>query len=1263
MQMKTLTSKAMLLVLCCLMFWFGAPLNQISEANESPYTTPSFSDSINGNHSTILNPIDLTANVPNLPRDRAAESAAPTKLEQEEWTYNVTITVTAPSTGWGKVEIFTNQKSDLLLTPLGDLPPPLPLDTFLEMEQLEIKDQWGSDVAWTSTLFSWGAPFLEFHLSEASEPPYFISYRVNLNRFIEEDSQYRAYCNNVYALFAAPHAILLPKGEVLGTNYVDNPFQIDLEFQLPIGWEAWVPAPESDSGFRMGVSTIYQALIGLGSLDEVHVFRQVIDGTVYSLVVPQRDLLETPIRLSTFFTFAAEQNRCLGPLLLPNYTFFLDPPGSNIVPISHFGGSINSMWSDHALIDNDDGHHEMGHAWAADVVCAQGGGGYWGTEGFNIFYQWRSTMWPRASTFVKQRGGLQTSQPPYDYNLTVFQKFILQNYEGWLEFLAKEGIPLAPIENIGLKWRNASSLYALFSSAIDIITKHQGTLDSLFQFLRYALPKSSSGIVWYTVDDLQTALETLTTSSWESFFNSYIYDTIPYPDELIRTDSDGDGLWDTSERQAGTNLSLPDSDGDGLSDFEEIASFTDPLNPDTDFDGLSDGLELRGSGEGITVDGESMDWESYSLPPLATDPQGDTKGGQGTDLKELYAAKDDKLDCVAFLLTVHDPPATNAPWGFDFHVCTDLDSSTEYLAEVRATGVRLIDYVTGLEVKTNLLRGCAGKFVELVIPLNAIGDHAKILVSPCAVGSTEASDYFANPVELEIYKLPKVTMSWLSLPNNPDTDGGGESDGSEYTAGRNLWDPSDDIGDNVLPVSEIIFPLSGHIMEGEPFVAIGTATDNKGIQRVEWRIDLGSWSLATGTSTWWAEVEPLSLGIHRLEARVKDTSGNCSVQRSTGNGVFTSTATVQVLPISGDYLATTLTLSSSYRNLSAGVPVQLESQIKNAQGIPLMGYTITTIVTSPTVLVLSGITDENGVVHWNYVPSASGKLEATAHFRSLAATLVDLPPDVVTGIASGIQSTSATLKGIVNPRGQACDAWFEWGNSTAYDQSTLHQQVGDGGTPIAFFQNIGPLEPEKIYHFRLVAQNNTGIGYGSDQSFSTIPSGSITYQLNLSQNWNLISLPLQPESSTSASVFSGLPSGWVLFAWDAANSRYLGGGQVTLVLGNGYWLKLPGSNPVDYEVMGILSEESETAIALSTGWNIIGVPYPDNYAWDAPRIRYQGNDVTLDEAVNQNLISGVAYYWTGSSYGNAKFGGGFQAGKGYWLHVKQSGCELVFWKP
>ncbi|MFC1687987.1 hypothetical protein ACFL0L_05445 [Patescibacteria group bacterium] len=59
------------------------------------------------------------------------------------------------------------------------------------------------------------------------------------------------------------------------------------------------------------------------------------------------------------------------------------------------------------------------------------------------------------------------------------------------------------------------------------------------------------------------------------------------------TDTDGDGLTDTEEQQAGTSSTSVDSDADGLYDREEVKVYSsNPLKADTDGDGVSDSDEV-----------------------------------------------------------------------------------------------------------------------------------------------------------------------------------------------------------------------------------------------------------------------------------------------------------------------------------------------------------------------------------------------------------------------------------------------------------------------------------------------------------------------------------------------------------------------------------------------------------------------------------------------------------------------------------------------
>lgn len=69
------------------------------------------------------------------------------------------------------------------------------------------------------------------------------------------------------------------------------------------------------------------------------------------------------------------------------------------------------------------------------------------------------------------------------------------------------------------------------------------------------------------------------------------------PDELNPTflDSDGDGLNNAEELEAGTSSTNPDTDGDGLGDREEVKVYgTDPRRTDTDGDTFLDGAEVEG---------------------------------------------------------------------------------------------------------------------------------------------------------------------------------------------------------------------------------------------------------------------------------------------------------------------------------------------------------------------------------------------------------------------------------------------------------------------------------------------------------------------------------------------------------------------------------------------------------------------------------------------------------------------------------------------
>lgn len=84
-----------------------------------------------------------------------------------------------------------------------------------------------------------------------------------------------------------------------------------------------------------------------------------------------------------------------------------------------------------------------------------------------------------------------------------------------------------------------------------------------------------------------------------------------------------------------------------------------------------------------------------------------------------------------------------------------------------------------------------------------------------------------------------------------------------------------------------------------------------------------------------------------------------------------------------------------------------------------------------------------------------------------------LPPDAVT-------SRSARLNGLASPGGTNTSAWFEWGVTTNYGNTTPTQPVGTGENAVEFGQFVTGLVSAVTVHFRGVASNALGLAYGSN---------------------------------------------------------------------------------------------------------------------------------------------------------------------------------------
>jgi hypothetical protein len=136
---------------------------------------------------------------------------------------------------------------------------------------------------------------------------------------------------------------------------------------------------------------------------------------------------------------------------------------------------------------------------------------------------------------------------------------------------------------------------------------------------------------------------------------------------------------------------------------------------------------------------------------------------------------------------------------------------------------------------------------------------------------------------------------------------------------------------------------------------------------------------------------------------------------------------------------------------------------------------------------LSGL-QQNTVYHFR-LSAANANLNSTNTASDETFTTVqDIAAE--TGTASNLLPTGATLNGTINPDGvQVTSCQFEYGTSPSYGQSVPCAQtpaeIGSGSNPVAVSADISGLQPNAVYHFRLVADNADGASIALDETFTT----------------------------------------------------------------------------------------------------------------------------------------------------------------------------------
>jgi hypothetical protein len=105
-------------------------------------------------------------------------------------------------------------------------------------------------------------------------------------------------------------------------------------------------------------------------------------------------------------------------------------------------------------------------------------------------------------------------------------------------------------------------------------------------------------------------------------------------------------------------------------------------------------------------------------------------------------------------------------------------------------------------------------------------------------------------------------------------------------------------------------------------------------------------------------------------------------------------------------------------------------------------------------------------------------------FLSLTEIRAIIRPYAETGHATNVQSTEASLHGVVNPEGSETKYYFEYGLTQSYGSRTSEVGAGSGFGNSAVNATVAGLTSGAEYHFRIVASSAGGISYGADETFT-----------------------------------------------------------------------------------------------------------------------------------------------------------------------------------
>jgi hypothetical protein len=94
-------------------------------------------------------------------------------------------------------------------------------------------------------------------------------------------------------------------------------------------------------------------------------------------------------------------------------------------------------------------------------------------------------------------------------------------------------------------------------------------------------------------------------------------------------------------------------------------------------------------------------------------------------------------------------------------------------------------------------------------------------------------------------------------------------------------------------------------------------------------------------------------------------------------------------------------------------------------------------------------------------------------------------PSVVTQPIAAVTTSSAVLRGLVNPHGVETGYVFDYGLTPAYGLQSVSRSAGHGTKAVRARATVGGLQPGTFYHYRITALSSAGGAIGKDHIFKT----------------------------------------------------------------------------------------------------------------------------------------------------------------------------------